>query len=292
MVVDTTFLLAFVTVARLGSFSLAARELGYTQSAVSQQVAALERDLGARLLERRPVTPTEAGRRLMEHAGPILLRLTTARTDVRRLSGALPARLAIGVSPLADASRLIAAVAAVRAGMPRVEVSVAVTGKAQVLAGVADGGLAVGLVDGVAVTGDPLPLHDTGPFTTTVLARGPAAIAMPREHPLAERAELQLDELADAHWIDAPDAATPLDRLRAVTRTDGFRPSLRYGGTDVRSLLHLVAAGGGLALLPTAVLDGVRGVRGVPVAAPPLVYRTELLHGSLDPTGAALVGLL
>lgn len=284
---DTTFLLAFATVARLGSFSLAAAELGYTQSAVSQQVAALERDLGARLLERRPVTPTEAGRRLLDHAGPILLRLTAARTDVRRLSGALPARLVVGVAPLAASAGLIAALAAVRAGMPRVELTLTVTGREKVLRGVAGGDFALGLVDGVAVTGDPLPLHDTGPFDTVVLAEEPVAVAMPREHPLAGRADLRLDELAEAHWIDAPDAATPLDRLRAVTRTTGFRAGPRYEGTDVRTLLRLVDAGAGLALLPSAVLD-----TGVPVSAPPLQHRTELLHGSLDATGEALLAAL
>ncbi|HEY1176972.1 MAG TPA: LysR family transcriptional regulator [Phytomonospora sp.] len=285
---DTTFLLAFATVAKTGSFSQAARELGYTQSAVSQQVAALERDLGARLLERRPVAPTEAGRRLLEHAGPILLRLTAARTDVRRIAGALPAELVVGMSPLADTGRLIAAVAAVRAGMPRVEAIVEVTGRADVLAGVAQGRFAVGAVDGFAVEGDPLPVHDTGPFATTVLAEGPVAVAMPHTHPLADRQNLPLETLADAHWIDAPETAAPLSRLRALTRTSGFHPGLRYRGTDVSTLLRLIAADGGLALLPTAALAGVRGV---PVAAP-LVHRTELVHGSLGETGEALVGVL
>ncbi len=58
------------------------RELGYTQSAVSQHIAALEQDLGAPLLTRRPVAPTAAGERLLEHAGPLLLRLDAARADV------------------------------------------------------------------------------------------------------------------------------------------------------------------------------------------------------------------
>ena len=76
---DPRFLRTFVTVVRLGSFSRAADELGYTQSAVSQHIGVLEADLGTALLTRRPVAPTEAGARLLEHADPILLRLDAAR---------------------------------------------------------------------------------------------------------------------------------------------------------------------------------------------------------------------
>ncbi|MGV9627886.1 LysR family transcriptional regulator, partial [Streptomyces sp. NPDC003487] len=85
---DPHLLRTFVTVARLASFSDAARTLGYTQSAVSQHIAALEQDLGAPLLTRRPVAPTPAGDRLLEHAGPLLLRLDAARADVTRLVAA------------------------------------------------------------------------------------------------------------------------------------------------------------------------------------------------------------
>jgi hypothetical protein len=77
--VEIQLLRTFVAVARLGSFSAAAAELGYTQAAVSQQIAALESDLKTRLLSRRPVTPTETGARLLEHAEPILLRMAAAR---------------------------------------------------------------------------------------------------------------------------------------------------------------------------------------------------------------------
>src|SRR5580704_15823703 len=106
--VDPQQLRTFVTVARLASFSAAARELGYTQAAVSQQVAALENDLKSRLLRRRPVEPTEAGARLLEHAEPILLRLDAARADVARMTSAPAAALIIGVTPLAGATPALA----------------------------------------------------------------------------------------------------------------------------------------------------------------------------------------
>ena len=88
--------------ARLGSFSAAAIELGYTQAAISQQIAALESDLKVPLLNRRPVTPTEAGARLLEHAEPILLRLGRGQgrrdaDEARRRRPPSP----VGATPLA-----------------------------------------------------------------------------------------------------------------------------------------------------------------------------------------------
>jgi DNA-binding transcriptional LysR family regulator len=76
--VDPHLLRTFIAVTDSGSFSAAASRLGYTQSAVSQQIALLEADLGTALLHRRPVSVTEAGERLLEHAGPILMRLDAA----------------------------------------------------------------------------------------------------------------------------------------------------------------------------------------------------------------------
>nr|WP_119612198.1 LysR family transcriptional regulator [Streptomyces acidiscabies] len=103
---DPHLLRTFVAVARLASFSEAARELGYTQSAVSQHIAALEQDLGAPLLTRRPVTPTPAGDRLLEHAKPLLLRLDAARADVARIAAAPAYGLTLAASPAALGARL------------------------------------------------------------------------------------------------------------------------------------------------------------------------------------------
>src|SRR5258708_27385229 len=96
MGMDPHLLRTFVAVARCGSFSRAASELGYTQSAVSQHISTLEGDLGAALLDRRPVAPTIAGARLLEHAEPLLLRLDAARADIARLAASPSARVTIG----------------------------------------------------------------------------------------------------------------------------------------------------------------------------------------------------
>ncbi|MFD8782226.1 LysR family transcriptional regulator [Kitasatospora sp. NPDC059599] len=290
--VDPQQLRTFVTVTRLGSFSDAARELGYTQSAVSQQIAALEADLGAALLVRRPVGPTEAGRRLLEHAAPLLVRLEAARADVARLAGAASARLVLGATPLAVGAALGHALGEVRRAYPRVEPVVRVLAQDVLPAQVATGEVDLALIDGLAAPSDPLPLPDVGPLRTVAVDERPVAVALPVGHPLAGRGGLALADLSAARWLDAPDLTPPVARLRAAAGVDGFRPATRYQGTDLHGLLALVAAGHGLTLLPEPVLSGVSGVGCAPIAAPRLVHRTELVHGSLPDGPAALLARL
>lgn len=275
---DIHQLRTFVAVVQRASFSAAARDLGYTQSAVSQHVAALEASLGAVLLQRRPVVPTQVGVRLMEHAGPLLLRWDAARVDIARLTADPPARVVVGMSPLASWSF---------ASLPDREVTVRVLPRAKVVAEVAAGTIDVGLVDGVAAPTDPLNLPDVGPLVADGVTAEPLVVALPSFHPLAPRKGLRLVDLADAHWISAPDVAIPLVQLSVVAGTDGFRASITYDGTDVRTLLALVAAGRGLALLPRSVADGV------PLVEPRLVHRTEVVHSTtLDGPPAELVATL
>ncbi|MEV5966617.1 LysR family transcriptional regulator [Kribbella sp. NPDC051952] len=287
---DPHLLRTFVAVAEHGSFSAAADHLGYTQSAVSQHIAALEHDLGTPLLRRRPVVPTPSGERLLEHAGPILLRLDAARADIRRTIADPPGTLTIAASPLAAASRLAAALREVRRTRPGTEVAVTVCGREAVVQGVAAAEFDLGLVDGVAAPSDPLRLSDAGPVRTSAVAHEDLVAALPTDHPLAGRRGLALNDLADARWIDAPDLGAPLSTLRAATGSDAFRPALTYTGTDLQTLLTLVMAGHGLTVLPRSAATPVAAV---PVTTPRLVHRIELLHGHLDaPAGAALAAAL
>ncbi|MER6396769.1 LysR family transcriptional regulator [Kitasatospora sp. NPDC001603] len=289
---DPQQLRTFVTVVRLGSFSEAARALGFTQSAVSQQIAALEADLGTVLLGRRPVGPTEAGARLLEHAAPLLVRLDAARADVARLAGTPSARLVLGATPLAVGAALGSALADVRREYPRLDLVVRVLPPQALPAQVATGEVDLALIDGLAAPSDPLPLPEVGPLGTVAVGERPLAVALPAGHPLAGRAGLALADLSAARWLDAPDLAPDAARLRAATAVDGFRPAARYLGTDVRGLLALVAAGHGLVVLPAPAAEGAAGVVAVPVREPRLVHRTELVHGSLPEGPAALLARL
>ncbi|MYS13549.1 LysR family transcriptional regulator, partial [Streptomyces sp. SID4982] len=184
---DPHLLRTYVTVARLASFSAAARELGYTQSAVSQHIAALEQDLGAPLLTRRPVAPTPTGDRLLEHAGPLLLRLEAARADVARLAGAPTPGLTLATTPTALGPRTLGA-------LPATGTAVSVVGRDEVLTAVATGSADLGLVDGLAAPSDPLSLPDVAPLTAHGIAEEPVAVLLPTGHPLARRSGLRLGD--------------------------------------------------------------------------------------------------
>ncbi|MEV0590277.1 LysR family transcriptional regulator [Nonomuraea cavernae] len=275
---DPHVLRTFVTVARRGSFSAAAAELGYTQSAVSQQIAALEADLGMPLLTRRPVAPTAAGERLLEHAGPLLLRIGAARADVRRAAAAPAHRLTLAATPLAMNAELARRLTRARQAQPRLSVTVRTCGRAEVAERVAGGHAELGLADGITAPSDPLRLPDVGPLATVGVAEERLVVALPADHPLAGRAGLRLADLVDAHWLET--TLCPLGRLRELAG-DGFRPGLAYTGDDVHTVANLVAAGHGLTLLPASAGWGV------PLSAPRLVHRVELLHGALPPGPAA-----
>jgi DNA-binding transcriptional LysR family regulator len=288
--VETQLLRTFATVARRGSFSAAAVELGYTQAAVSQQIAALETDLRVQLLNRRPVTPTEAGARLLEHTAPILLRLDAARADVARLTQAPAATLTVGLTPLAAAtSTITAALATLSSQMPRLDVTVEVAPRTETATAVARGTLDLALIDGLAAPNDSLTPFP--PLAAIGIAESGIAVVLPPGHPLARRDSLRLTDLADARWIEAPHVAPPLAEIRRHAAVEGFRPAFHYKGTDTLTLIALATAGHGLTLLPEAALP--QGVTAVPITTPRLAHRVELIHGTLrKPSPAATLATL
>ncbi|MEU2182539.1 LysR family transcriptional regulator [Streptomyces thermolilacinus] len=278
---DAQLLRTFVTVTRLASFPAAARELGCGQDTVARHVAALERDLGLPLLTRRPVVPTVAGARLLEHAVPLLLRLDAARAELARLGPAPDGPLVLAAAPLAVGPRLLAALPAATA-----RVTLSVRPREAIPAAVTDGTAHLGLVDALTGTGDPLPPAGTDALTALRVTETPLAVHLPAAHPLAHRSGVRLGELTGARWVDAPAAGVPLDQLRAAHGTYGFRPALRYDGTDVRTLTALTAAGQGLTLLP-ATVPAAPAASAVPLVEPRLLHRVVLLHRGEPPAPAA-----
>lgn len=275
MRMDPHLLRTFSAVARLGSFSAAAQELGYTQSAVSQQVAALEADLGVALLGRRPVAPTEAGARLLDHAGVLLTRLAAARSDVVRVARMPVVRLVAGVSGCAFGPRAARALAEVRGAMPRAEMVVRGFERTAAVPAVVGGEVDLALVDGAVAPTDPLRLPQAEGLSVELVGEEPLAVLLPPGHPLGRRAGLRLDDLTDALWLDAPGAAMPLGDLRAAL-PGAYPVGLPYAGGDARVLHELVRAGHGLALLPRSAA----GPSAVPLIEPHLVHRVEALRGA------------
>ena len=134
------------------------------------------------------------------------------------------------------------------------------------------------------------------------MAHQQLVVGLAADHPLARRRGISLHDLTNARWIDAPDLAAPLPTLRTATGSDALRPALTYAGTDLQTLLTLIAAGHGLAVVPHSATQAsadphgstaLPGIAAVPLTAPRLVHRIELLHGHLtEPAASALAAVL
>lgn len=270
---------ALLAVVRRGSFTAAGEELGYTQSAVSQQIAALEQELGQVLLLRRPVRPTAAGARLAEHAQRVLLRLDVARSELAQLGSGL-SEIRVAACPLASPDLLAVALRDARSAQPTVRIGVHTTDAASAVQELASGRVDLALVDGVAGPNEPLHLADTGLLESTAVAESPLAIALPAGHPLELRSSLDFEVLTDAPWVSIGGAD-------GLARRAGIRP--QYAGSDLPTILSLVAAGLGAALVPATAVWRLDGVSLVPLGRPAMAHRTELLALRATSAGQELV---
>ncbi len=274
---DLRALRTLVAIVDERSFSAAAKTLGYTQSAVSQQISSLERELGVALLVRRPVAATPAGAVLVEQGRDLIARTEAAAAQARRTADAAvdarPARVV--VSPGAEAA-LAACASSASGAWGSVAVGSAEEAVEALVRGVRD----LAVVDGVTAPNDPLALDRPLGLTVDVIAERPVDVLMPADHPLAGRAELDLDHLDHARWLDAPACGIPTDTLAAVARRP-LRRGLAYGGTSPDTRQALVAAGAGLAAVPAGTAHGP-GVVAVRLCSPQLTHRVELWRHDHD----------
>ncbi|HEU5214376.1 MAG TPA: LysR family transcriptional regulator [Gaiellaceae bacterium] len=246
--VELRHLAALEAVARTGSFGRAARELGYTQSAVSQQMAQLERSVGQRLFHRpggpRPVEPTEAGLLLLGHADAIVARLDAARADMAALAEGAAGTLRVGIYQSVGARLLPALVRRFRAQWPRVGVRVREESSATDLLRL----LEHGELD--LTFADP-PLRE-GPFEWAELLQDPYVLLVSADSELASlEAAPSLREVAKLPLIGRRSTDEPerfltgrVPELNVVFRTD-----------DNGTLGALVAEGLGSAIEPRLVVD-------------------------------------
>src|SRR3954447_24040540 len=243
-------------VARRGSFSAAADALAYTQSAVSQQIAALEREAGTRLVERnaRGVRLTDAGRALVEHAEAILARLADAEAELEAIAALRGARLRLASFPSAGATIMPEAVARFRERHPAVELTLEPAEPepsiAKLRAGEAD------LV--LDITAGFRPPRDDA-VERVHLLDDPMYVALPAGHPLARKNDLLLEELADESWIlgttgSCPDASIFLRSCQLA----GFEPRVTFNSDDYFAIQGFVAAGMGASFIPDLALISVR----------------------------------
>jgi DNA-binding transcriptional LysR family regulator len=239
----------FVEVARLGSFTAAGTRLGYTQSAISRQISALEDEAGTPLFDRLPrgVRPTEPGRRLLPHAEAVLDRLEAARRELADLRELATGRLRVGAFATADASLVPKAIAAFRAAYPAVVVTLTEAYTPGLARRLREGELDVAILSG------------DGPFEGLDLRKlrdDAMLVALPAGHRLARRRRVRLIELADEEWIAGSER--PEETLISSCLSHGFRPRLGFVARDWLAKQGFVAAGVGITLIPSIAAESVR----------------------------------
>jgi DNA-binding transcriptional LysR family regulator len=257
-----TGLQVLLEVGRVGSFSAAAESLGYTQSAISRQVASLENFAGAPLFERhaRGVRPTAAGQVLMRHAGTVLDGIAAATSELAGLSDRLEGRLAVGAFPTAAASLVPAAIARLVRINPGLRVRLIEASTPAQLHALRRGRLEVA----VLASGEGLPGYDVeGLRLTPLLGAQGVGVAVADSHRFAGREWVQPEELSDQNWIVGPNSA---DAPEFGVWPTIEAPRIAFTIRSWSGRLGFVAAGLGIALVPGfATVMMPRGVRWVRV---------------------------
>ncbi|WP_424888782.1 LysR family transcriptional regulator [Streptomyces sp. XH2] len=251
-------------VARHGSVSAAADGLHVTTSAVSQQLAKLERETGQQLLAKqgRGVRLTDAGRLLADHAARILSQVELAQADLEAQRGEAVGELLLGAFPTAARGLFPAALAGLRRAHPQLRARLEEMEPEEAVPRVVRGDIDVAVV--LDWDNKPLPMPDG-------LAKAPilddiADVAMPVDHPLAGREEIDLEEFADDDWVSWPRGEFCHEWLMLTLRGKGIEPRISHMAEEHHTQLALIAAGLGVAVAPRLGRGPVpEGVRVVPV---------------------------
>jgi DNA-binding transcriptional LysR family regulator len=290
---DLAFLQTFREVARRGSFTAAAGTLGYTQSAVSRQMSALEAELGARLFDRVPrgVRLTEEGACVLGHVDALFDRLEVARRDIAALREVAGGTLRVGAFSTATAVLIPRALAAFGAKHPKVATSVVEASTRRQLSLVESGDLHLAVVS--AFPDQPL---DRDVFSLEHVLDDPMLIAFPRSHRLATRRRIRLAELADERWVAGDQSAD--DRILAPASLPlSYRPRVDFLVSGWTAKLGLVAAGLGITVVPSLATEAARGdVALVPIdrgdAPPRSIYAATLRGATSPPSAGAFIAFL
>ncbi|MGO1054127.1 LysR family transcriptional regulator [Crossiella sp. CA198] len=276
-----------------GSVTAAATNLGYTPSAISQQITALEREAGLPLLEKsgRGVRPTAAGRLLADHAGVITAQLAEAERSLADLREGRTGRLGVSFFATAGAALVPPAVAAFRREHPTVRLDLTLKDPdsplAEVIAGRSDLAVVVVFDDEPAVPGIAL----------THLFDDPYRLVLPKGHRLAAKRVIDLADLGSEPLVDSMATSGPCRKaVLEACASAGFSPCFVVESDDFPTAQGFAAAGLGLTLVPKLGLGAVHpGVLVRKVRNPEPVRRIYAAVRTADagrPVLRALLGAL
>src|SRR3954471_4131425 len=289
---DLRLLSVLREVALRGSFSAAAESLAYTQPAVSQQIARLEKQGGVKLIEPEPrgVRLTRAREALVPHTERVMAQLAAADEELQEVAAQARGRLRIGSFATAAGTSVPRAGAAFRPLRPAIEVEISLLDPHESIPAVRRGDLEIAVTEEGGFESEV----DTGGLQIEHLLDDHMWVSLPVDHPLATRPTVDLVDLRDEDWMFACLSGTCADSnvvLRAC-RDAGFQPRIAYQSDDYFAIQGLVASGMGVALIPGLGLASTRDDVAVrPGKGGPPHRRVAAVTAS-EPTGGAIPTML
>lgn len=277
-----------------GSFSAAADALFLSQSAVSQQLSALEKEVGQKLVERNrgSIHLTQAGEILVNHTDAVLARLDEAERELSALAGLRGGRLRLASFPSASATLVTTAVSRFNKRYPEVRLEFREAEPEDSLPQLKQG------VHDLALVFDypSVPEPEDRDIERILLLEEEMWLALPKGHPLAERPAVEPCELSDEAWLCGASRGSCRENVILACQTGGFEPRIAFETDDYGVMQALIAAGLGVTLLPDLALTSIHpGVAVVPVKGEPptrRVWAATLAAGSRSPAADAMVEIL
>jgi molybdate transport repressor ModE-like protein len=231
-----------------GSFSAAAQSLHLSQSAVSQQIAALEREVGMPLLERTTAGPrlTDAGQTLMEHGDAVLCRLEEAERELAQIAGMEGGRLRVVSFPTASATLMTRALPLFRQRFPKVELEFGEDEPESAFPALKRGEFDVAVVFDYP----SFPLEFSRDVEAELIYEEPMRVALPPGHPLAGAKSVRVEDLEDEEWLCGAEPSSCRFQVISLCREAGFEPKIGFQSEDYEVIKGFVAGGLGVTFLP------------------------------------------
>jgi DNA-binding transcriptional LysR family regulator len=287
---DPRRLLVLDAVARAGSMTAAAAALAYTPSAISQAIAALEREAGTALVRRGPrgVALTPAGELLARHAAALRERLDLAAEELADVVGLRAGRLRLAAFPSAGSVLMPPAIAAFRDRHPGVELSLADAEPQAAVRGLRDGSIDVAVV----FEYDFEQVLDPAGIELHPLRDDELLVALPPGHALAGADAVPLERLAGETWVASADATCHRLLEHGAGRA-GFAPRVAFASDDYGAVGRLVLAGVGVAAVPQLAAASVGGEVALRRLDPaPLRRLSVAVTADRSPAADAMLALL
>lgn len=275
-VLDVKRLQVLLAIVEEGSVTGAASALGYTPSAVSQQLLRLEREAGQPLLDRhaRGMTPTDAGLVLATHARKVLRQLSAAEADLQDIAGVRRGSVTLGTFPTVGSSFLPLAVRRYRELYPNITLTISSGREDHLVRMLEEGKVAMSLLWDYAwdrVVNSELILDE--------LFTDPTVLLVGSTHRLARRKTVDIADLAHEPWIIRAGGHPVVEVLERSAVAAGFSPTIAFQANDYQEAQAMVSVGLGIALAPrTATVNQHPDVRVVSLGASAPSRRVLVAH--------------